>query len=138
MLYSTLPNFNNLEPLQNIVRNGEIVNQHFLLFPQCFLSYQKDITPFEQQRSCYLQTHSIWDKAKTSFSWYRVHPFPNKPLFLRVCSTSLMKTLWEKEKLLMTSNFSFSNSVFYPFRELSTVLIKFKIVICKFFEFGRV
>ena len=35
-----------------------------------------------------------------------------KPLFLRVCRTSLLKTLWEKEKLLVTSNFSFSHSVF--------------------------
>ena len=46
---------------------------------------------------------------------YRVNPFPNKPWFLHVCSTSLLKTLWEKEKFLVTSNFSFSNSVFYPF-----------------------
>ena len=37
-----------------------------------------------------------------------INPFPNKPWFLRVCSTSLLKTLWEKEKLLVTSNFSFS------------------------------
>ena len=43
------------------------------------------------------------------------NPFPNKPWFLRVCSTSLLKTLWEKDKLLVTSNFSFSHSVFYPF-----------------------
>ena len=46
-------------------------------------------------------------------SWQNVNPFPNKPWFLRVFSTSLLKTLWEKEKLLMTSNFSFSPSVFY-------------------------
>ena len=46
-----------------------------------------------------------------------INPFPNKPWFLRVCSTSLLKTLWEKEKLLVTSNFSFSNSVFYPFED---------------------
>ena len=39
------------------------------------------------------------------------NPFPNEPWFLRVCSTSLWKTLWEKEKLLVTSNFSFSHSV---------------------------
>ena len=45
-----------------------------------------------------------------------VNPFPNKPGFLCVCSTSLLKTLWEKEKLLITSDFSFSHSVFYPFR----------------------
>ena len=37
-----------------------------------------------------------------------LNPFPNKPWFLLVCSTSLLKTLWEKEKLLVLSNFSFS------------------------------
>ena len=36
-----------------------------------------------------------------------LNPFSNKPWFLRVCSTSLLKTLWEKEKLLATSNFPF-------------------------------
>ena len=50
-------------------------------------------------------------------------PFPNKPWFLRVYSTSLLKTLWEKEKLLVTSNFSFFHSVFYPLRELSVIFI---------------
>ena len=39
--------------------------------------------------------------------------FRNKPWFLRVCYVSLFKTLWE-EKLLVTSNFSFSHSVLYP------------------------
>ena len=43
------------------------------------------------------------------------NPFPNKPLFLRVNSTSLLKTLLKREKLLIASNFSFSQSVFYPF-----------------------
>ena len=51
----------------------------------------------------------------------RLNPFPNKFLVLRVCSTSLLKTLWEKQKLLVTSNFSFSHSVFYLFRELSVL-----------------
>ena len=32
-----------------------------------------------------------------------INPFPNKPWFLRVCSSSLFKTLWEKEKLLITA-----------------------------------
>ena len=48
----------------------------------------------------------------------QLNPFPNKPWFLHVCSTSLLKTLWKKEKLLVTSNFSFSHSVFYLFEEL--------------------
>ena len=65
-------------------------------------------------------------------------PFPNKPWFLRVCITRLLKTLWEKEKLLVTSNFSFSHSVFYPFEELPSIFIIFEIVVCKLFHFGRV
>ena len=36
-----------------------------------------------------------------------LNPLPNNSSVLRVCSTSLLKTLWEKEKLLVTSNFSF-------------------------------
>ena len=67
-----------------------------------------------------------------------LNPFPNKPLFLRVGSTNLLKTLWEKEKLLVTSNFSFFHSVFYPFQELSTIFIKFEILVCKLFKIGRV
>ena len=65
-------------------------------------------------------------------------PFPNKPRFLSVSSTSLLKTLRENEKLLVTSNFSFSHSVFYPFKELFAIHIKLTIVFCKLFQFGRV
>ena len=43
------------------------------------------------------------------------NPFPNKPWFFCVCSTNLLKTLWEKDKLLVMSNLSFSHSVLYPF-----------------------
>ena len=64
--------------------------------------------------------------------------FPNKPWFLRVCRTSLLKTLREKEKLLITSNFSFSHSVFYPFGEHSAIFFQFQIVVCKLFQFGKV
>ena len=67
-----------------------------------------------------------------------ITPFPNKPWFLRVCSTSLLQTLWEKEKLLVTSHFSFSHSVFYLFEELSAIIAKFEIVVCKLFKLGRV
>ena len=53
--------------------------------------------------------------------------FQNNPWALLVCSTSLLKTLWKKEKLLV-----------YPFGELSANLIKFEIVVCKLFQFGPV
>ena len=53
-----------------------------------------------------------------------VNPFPNKPWFLRACITSLLKTHLEKEKLLVTSDFSFSHSVFNPFGEFCAIFIK--------------
>ena len=53
-------------------------------------------------------------------------PFLKKLLFLHVCRTSLLKTLWEKEKVFVTSNFSFSLSVFWQFGELSAIFIKLK------------
>ena len=82
----------------------------------------------------------LQDTTPSSMAASRFNPFPNKPWFLRVCSASLLKTLWEKEKLLVTSNFSFYHSFFffYLFGELSAIFIKFKFVVCKLFKFGRV
>ena len=46
-----------------------------------------------------------------------VEPFPKHAWFLRVYITSLLKTLWEKDKLLLPSNLlvTFSYFVFKPF-----------------------
>ena len=87
-------------------------------------------------RPWYLYMVLIFYQAK----WYFVYinPLPNKPWFLHICMNSLLKTLWEKEKLLITSNFSISHSVFSPFGEHSVIFIKFEIVVCKLFQFGRV
>ena len=38
---------------------------------------------------------------------------------------------------IVTSNFSFSHSVFYPFRKHPAICIKFQIVVCKLLQFGR-
>ena len=134
-------------------------NQHSLLFPLCFLPFPKQITNFQPNLICLLQMLSILDQSKillfgkallnhlkeglciqfqNSITRYPLNPFPNKLWFLHVCSTSLLKTLWEKEKLLVTSNFSFSHSVFSPFRELSAIFSKSEIVVCKLFRIGRV
>ena len=101
--------------------------QYFLHFPTMFL---KDL---------FLLVIKTKDRlVKGEVRQFRFNPFPNKPWFLRVCSTSLLKTLLEKEKLLVMGNFSFSHSVFNPFEELSSIFIKFEIVVCKVFEFGSV
>ena len=56
--------------------------------------------------SCFLQTIFSEEKGITDVryiltTFYDINPFSNKPLFLLVCSTSLLKTLREKEKLLV-------------------------------------
>ena len=70
--------------------------------------------------------------------WPRHKSFPNKSWFLRLCSTSFFKTLWEKEKLFITSNFSSFHNVFYPFGEISAISIQSEIVVCKLVQFRRV
>ena len=90
--------------VENTVGKGELAHyDQFLLFPQCF------------QKACFPGASKgiiVWEWVKFC---RLVNPLQNKPLFSCVCSTSLLKTQWEKEKLLVTSNFSFSHSVFYPF-----------------------
>ena len=70
---------------------------------------------------------TLYHKELTSYDPF--NPFPKKPWFLRVCSTGLLKTLQEKEKLLVTSNFFFFHSVFYSFGKFSAIFTKLKIVV---------
>ena len=98
--------------VENTVGKGEIARyEQFLLFPQCF------------QKACFPGA----SKGVIVWEWVnRLNPLPNKPLFLCVCRASLLKTVWEKEKLLITSNSYFSRSVFYTFCELSAILHQIK------------
>ena len=64
-----------------------------------------------KRRKCWL---TIFPHCPTIFSKGFLTPFPDKPWFLFVCSTKLLKTLWEKEKLLPTCNFSFFPQCFLP------------------------
>ena len=113
-------------------KENMLVYQHFLLVLQCFQPCQIIFHHF----------HHIWFVIMEKLSIHTcqsfVNPFPNKPWFSRVCSTSLLKTLWEKEKLLVKSNFTFFHSVFYPSEKLSSSFINSEIVICKLFQFERV
>ena len=43
-----------------------------------------------------------------------------------------------KEEIAHNKQFLLSHSVFYPFGELSTIFIKFEIVICKLFQLGNI
>ena len=94
-----------------------IVNTYFKFQVNIF-SNDRDIT--KSQIFCTMTTTTtmmlrLWQYLGFSLKTAELNPFPNKPWFLRVYIISVLKTLWEKEKLLVTSNFSFSHSVFYPF-----------------------
>ena len=74
----------------------------------------------------FIMTNYIYSKQVIK-SLRILNTLSNKPLSLRLCSKSFVKTLLEKETLLVTSNFSFSHGIFFPFGELSTIFIKLKI-----------
>ena len=66
-----------------------------------------------------------YGKSFVPWLYLSVYPFPNKP--------------WSGVQFFcVTSNFSFSHSVFYWFGELFVIFITFENVVCKLFEFGRV
>ena len=83
----------------------EIPNSHMLFI---------DIPPQKPMFSRVCLNQPVWPSVRvsiyvsvcvlnTSFCQKVINPFPNKPLFLHVCSTSLLKTLGENEKLLLFS-----------------------------------
>ena len=82
-----------------------------------------------------LQWKSIFNQWKTTiylFGGKSVNPLLHKYLFWRINNRQLLKTLWEKKKLLVTSNFSFSHNVFYSIRQLYPICPYFwhNIFIC--------
>ena len=68
ILYYTIPTFNDPQterPFENIVGKGENAgNQHFLLYPQCFLLFPKQISTFKLFLFCFLQMLSVWISPK--------------------------------------------------------------------------
>ena len=110
-------------------KRGNAGGKHFLLLPQCFLPSQTLI---------FILMFKIHIFVCECFQFGPVKNFWKRFTSAHICNKSLLKTLWKKEKLLKTSNFPFSHSVFYLFGELSAISIQFKIAFCKLFQFGRV
>ena len=81
-----------------------LVTSKFLLFPKCFLTFSRTFCNFRYIWNCRLQTHSVWKSLKFVV-WERFNPIPNKPWFVRVCSTSLLKTMWEKGEIICNEQF---------------------------------
>ena len=63
---------------------------------------------------------------------------PQNPDFERPWQWNLLKILWEKEKMLVTSIFSFSHNIFYHLETNLIFFSHFYIVVCICFQFGPV
>ena len=75
---------------------GEIARyEQFLLFPQCF------------PKACFPGA------SKGVIVWEWVNSLPHDHDIKQPCMRSLLKRLWEKEKMLVNSIFTFSHNVFY-------------------------
>ena len=60
-----------------------------------------------------------------------------KNLFLHVCSANIQK-LYGKKRMVQNQQFLLFQQGFLPSEALSTISIKFQIVIFKPFKFGRI
>ena len=82
-------------PFENNVGKGENAgNQHFLLFPECFLLFLKQISLFQLHWFCRLQMLSIWTSLKFCYLFtYILHWLRNK--FLQLILISLDSASWE-------------------------------------------
>ena len=108
----TLSQRTNFRLLQSQPRSVSAVGNDFISYQPIFCM-PKDQYRFPSS-SCHLMDKILLTLSQTS------------PGFC-VCSIILLKTLWEKEELLVMSNFTFSHSVFYPFGELAAIFIQFKM-----------
>ena len=98
------------KPFQNIVGKREnAVDQHFLLFPQCFLFLSK--------------TNIIYVTFILSPDFQFVQIF--------VVLEWVKKTMWENNKMLEISIFSSSHSIFYPSQTKFQLLIFIYFVVSK-------
>ena len=92
------------------------------LLKYCSSQYQKALNdtgkaPFTiGLQALYNTLHKLsYTLHNISHLLHAFNPFAHNDTFWRHWETSLLKTLWVKEKLLLTSNFSFSHSVLYLF-----------------------
>ena len=106
-----------LKWVENIVGKGEILVMSNFSFSHSV--FNRLILQTRKTRPCFgkglkdLLVQSL--KHKICFLVYHtLNPFPNKPRFSWVCSTSLWKTPWEKEEIACNKQFLLFPQCFLP------------------------
>ena len=81
------------KPVDNIGGKGENAGkQHFLLLPQCFLPFQKQISILQSHLLCRLQMLSIWMNPKILSLVRELNV-----LEMMIYVSGGLKILWEKK-----------------------------------------
>ena len=104
------------KPFENIVGKGEPA--FFFLFPTLF--------------STLPNMNSNFSVALISLSLTAFNSIPHNPE--RPCERILLKTFRKKEKMLVTSIFSFFHNVFYPIKERNQHFSYIEFVACSCFQ----
>ena len=132
---------------------GENVGyQHFFFIPKCNQTGLLFKGFFFGRKNIYLSDSvdpgSDWTFFAVWSSIYTVstgsvsstlQPFPKQDLvFTRLQYKSFKNTVGKGEIALKEQFLLFPQCFFYPFGEVSAIFIKFKIVVCKVFQFGWV
>ena len=123
------------KPFENIAEKGENAgNQLFFLFPLCFIPFPTQISIFHSHLFCRLQiafnltsmkfsrlvtsifsiSPKLFNTMKDKTNYLTFYSIDTR--FLRINNRQLLNILWEKNKLLVNSNFSFSHNVFHSIR----------------------
>ena len=113
-------------------RNGR--HEQFLLFPQCF---QKACFPGASKGVIvweWVIKQRIFDSSPNSS---RLQMTQILAQMARFVSDQILKTLWKKEKMLVTSIFSFFSQCLLPYQGEKSFFLKTSIfAVCKCFQFG--
>ena len=137
--------------VENTVGKGEIARkEQFLFFPKCFLPFRRTFCSIHQIWNCHLQTLSIC-KSLLFVIWERVKLLVSVKVMMGVLTLSQTSPCfyvsavqafwkhWGKRRNYSEGAISpFPTLVFHLCRKLSAIFIKFDIVVCKLFQFGRV
>ena len=101
--------------VENIVAKGEILRNFFF----CHYVFIKPSSA-EVLESIYIRE--------------RVKPFPVTDSVWRLCSRWILKTIWQKEKLLIISIFSFCHNMFNSILKLNIFIKRFPIFFSRWFK----
>ena len=94
----------------------------FFLFEHNFLHNHGEKLSFQQHLICPLQCFDLI-VSKYSVVCYRVNPFPHNDTFLRVWKKSILKTLWEKVKLLVLQFGLIQNFVMWEWVKVAQIRV---------------